>query len=322
MRPPSISVVVVAFVNYSSVRRVVRHLRAQTIRNQVELVLVSPSAEAMTTCTSEEQRGFHSVRMLYVGKIEDREVASAAGIRAAASNVVALCEDHAFPEPEWCERLVEAHAGPYAAVGPAVLNGNPGFFSWTNMLLSYGGWPITMKRGEVADIPLHNSSFKRDVLSSYGDELAHLLSRSGGLLKRLRDDGHKLYFEPAARIHHVNPSKAGSTLSLRIMAGRLYAASRASSEKWSPVKRLLYTAASPALPAIRVAASRWALFGGRKGTDAVPFLPPLCIGLALDSLGQAIGYALGPGDTAEVLARFELVREKHVSARDQQLYMQ
>jgi hypothetical protein len=316
-----LSIVIVALAKYASLRRVMRHLRAQTIRDRIEVIIVGPDAEAMREYTDAEGRGLAAVKQVYSGPIDDREIASAAGIRAASAPVVALVEDHAFPEPEFGERLVEAHAGPYAAVGPAVLNGNPGFFSWTNMLLSYGGWPVTMKRGEVKDIALHNSSFKRDVLLGYGDNLAHLLSRSGGLLKRLRDDGHKLFFEPAARIHHVNPSTVGATLDLRVKAGRLYAASRATSEKWSPVKRLIYTAASPALPAIRVATSRATLFGGRTGKGAVAFVPPLFIGLVLDSLGQAIGYALGPGDTAEVLARFEFTRIKHISARDVELYM-
>jgi hypothetical protein len=319
--PPAISFVVVVLNDYSSISRVVRHLRAQTIRSRIELVIVAPSAESIASCTDAEISGFSSVRKLYVGTIDDREVASVQGIQASAAPIVALNEDHAYPEPEFSERLVEAHAGPYAAVGPAVLNGNPGFLSWTNMLLSYGGWPPTMKRGELTDIALHNSSFKRDVLLSYGDQLAHLLSRSGGLLRKLREDGHKFLFEPSARIHHVNPSTPGATLQLRLKAGRLYAASRASSEKWSLVKRLIYTAASPMIPAVRIAGSRWALFGGRRGKDALPFVPPLMIGLLLDTVGQAIGYAVGPGNTADVLARFEFVRRQHVSARDRELYL-
>ncbi len=315
-KPPDLSVVVVALKEYSTIRRVVRFLRAQTICNRIELIMVGADAPAMASCQPDEAAGFHTVKPIFAGSIRDREEASAIGIRQATAPVVALVEDHAYPEPEWGERLVDAHRGPWAAVGPAVLNGNPGMLSWTNMLLSYGGWPESLPRGEMSEIALHNSSFKRDILVSYGDRLGDLLARSGGLLKQLRTDGHRLLFEPTARIHHVNPSTVSATLQFRVKAGRLYAATRASSEHWSLAKRLIYVLASPALPAIRLATSGKSLFGGRTGVGAVAFVPPLFVGLVLDSAWQALGYAFGPSNTAEVLAHFELIRRTHLNPRD------
>lgn len=314
---PAMSIVLVALTDYSSIRRVVRYLRAQTIREQLELILVAPDAAALTTCPPEDLQGFYSVRHIFAGAITDREVASTLGIVHAAAPVVALVENHAYPDPEWAACLVEAHAGPWAAVGPAVLNGNPGILSWTNMLLSYGGWPESRARGEVSEIALHNSSFKRDILLSYGPRLSELLTRSGGLLERLRADGHRLLFEPRARIHHVNPSTLMATLHIRVKAGQLYAATRASSESWSAPKRMLYALGSPMLPAIRLATTGVVLFGGRRGTAALQLVPHLLAGLVLDAAGQMMGYAFGPGNTADDLAHFELVRFIHLNALDQ-----
>jgi hypothetical protein len=313
---PALSIVIVALEDYSSIRRVVRFLRAQTIQSSIELIMVAPNESALASCTPDETRGFYSVMQIYAGVIDNREEASVLGICNATAPVVAIVEDHAYPEPEWSKALVDAHQGPWAAVGPAVLNGNPGILSWTNMLLAYGVWPPTLPRGEMAEIALHNASFKRDVLMSYGSRLGELLSRSGGLLPQLRADGHRILFEPAARIHHVNPSTLSATLALRVKAGRLYAATRASTEQWSVAKRMLYTVASPAIPAVRLATNGKSLFAGRRGARALPFVPLVLAGLVLDSAGQAVGYAFGPGDTAKALAGFEFERVKHVRKRD------
>ena len=171
---------------------------------------------------------FASLTIVPVGPITDADRSLAAGVRATHAAVVAIIEDHAYPEPEWAEALVDAHHGPWAIVGPSFENANPASsFSWANMFIAYGRWVRARESGAVDEVSRHNLSAKRDVLVGYGEELEDRLVRGGGLLEDVRERGYELYLEPGAKVHHVNPSKLSSTLRLRIDSGRLHAARRA-----------------------------------------------------------------------------------------------
>lgn len=317
---PDLSVVLVTSSGFDNIRRTVRHLRAQTVRPRLELVIVAPSEAAVADRQPHETEGFQRVAVVAVGPIDNVDTSAAPGIRHATAPVVAVIEDHAFPEPTWAEALIDAHRGAYAGVGTAVLNANPsGLLSWTNMLIAYGRWGERAAPGEIDDIPRHNSSFKRDALLAYGDRLEQLLGREGGLLQRLRQDGHSFYLEPSARIAHVNPSRLSSTADLRFNAGRLYGAKRATRHRWSMAKRLLYAAGAPLIPLVRFQRLRKDLFGAGERSDLTPLVQPaLLLGLTFDALGQMTGYLFGPGGSLDKLAVFEMDRRDHITARDRE----
>lgn len=307
----------VAASGWAGVRRTVRHIAAQSEAHRIELVLVAQSREVLGEIPPSDVAGLGSVRRVDVGPIPDVERALVPGVRAATAPVVALIEDHAFPEPDWARWVLEAHRGPWAGVGPALLNANPGSaLSWANMLLAYGRWPETGRGGETRDIPRHNSSFRRDVLLAYGARLETMLARAGDLLPSLLADGHRLYFEPRARVRHVNPSRLDSTLALRIGAGRLYAATRADAGRWRLTRRLAYVAGAPLIPAARLVRQRRELLAGRTGWAAAKLVPVVGLGLTLDAVGQMVGYAVGAGTTREALASFEMDRSRHITERD------
>jgi hypothetical protein len=258
------------------------------------------------------------VTVVPVGQIDDIDRSLAAGIRMAHARVVAVIEDHAYPESEWAEALVAAHQGSWAVVGGEFRNANPeSSLSWANMLLAYGLWLGGSKPGAVSAVSRHNASYKRDVLLSYGDDLEHRLVRGGGLLDDLRRNGHSLYFEPRARVAHVNPSRLRSTLTLRFDAGRLEAARRAEHCGWSRAKRGLFIAGSPLIPFARLARLVPALRPAAElRGDLVRSAPALALALAVDAIGQAVGFALGAGDSGERLRSFELERRSQVRPAD------
>jgi Glycosyl transferase family 2 len=318
--PPALSVVLVTAGGFGNIRRTVRHLRAQTVQSRLELIVVASSEAAIVDRQPHETAGFQRVVVVPAGPIDNVDTSAAAGIRRATAPVVAIIEDHAYPEPEWAAALVEAHRDSHAAIGPAVLNANPSsLLSWTNMLLAYGRWGEDAPPGEIDDIARHNSSFKREALLAYGDDLERLLGREGGLLQDLRAKGHRLLLQPAARIAHVNPSRLVSTADLRFNAGRLYGASRAARNRWSMPKRLLYAAAGPLIPFVRFRRLRKDLFGAGQRRALVPRVyPALLLGLAFDGAGQMAGYLFGAGRSPDKLAVFEMDRLQHLTARDRQ----
>jgi predicted dehydrogenase len=312
---PALSVVLAVHGTFAVVRHTVRRLRAQTARDQIELVLVWASDDEADVPEAETD-GFFSCRIERVRPDAWRSTANAEGVRRAAAPVVAFAEDHCFPEPEWAEALIAAHARGYAAVGPEIANGNPGsILSWCDYLIGYGPWMSPVAAGEAPFLPGHNSSYKRDLLLEYGDRLEAMLSAETVLHYQLVDRGHRLYVEPRARTAHFNIARWGIWPKVQFHSGRVFAGSRAAG--WSTGRKLFYAAASPLIPFVRlVRLCRELLLPNRPRHMLPRLLPALMLGLLSDGAGQLMGYLAGPGRSRERLTPFEYNRVLYIQPED------
>jgi hypothetical protein len=122
---------------------------------------------------------------------------------------VVLTEDHCYPEPGWAEALVAAYDDRTAVVGPVVAHANEGgVVAWADYLLGYGPWLDPTPGGDVAYLPGHNSSYRREALLDYEPELERWLEAESVLHWDLRDKGWRLVLEPgqaAAAITQAAP---------------------------------------------------------------------------------------------------------------------
>jgi hypothetical protein len=313
--PPELSVIVTTVDDFETVRKTVRHLRAQTVRERLEIVLVCPSADRLALDPA-EVAGVGGVRVVEVGAITSSAAARAAGIRAAAASVIALAEDHCFPAPDWAEALIAAHRGPWVAVGPVLGNANPRtMLSWANLIVEYGPWMAPAAPREIDHLPGHNSSYKRAPLLEYGDHLREMMEAESVMQWDLVAKGHRLYHEPAARTFHLNYSLLSHSIALRFFGGRVFGGCR--SRHWPAWRRLLYTLGAPLIPAVRLTRLVRSM---RRSPEQRPLLPrivpTLALTLAVDGLGELVGYALGPGNANAILTRLEFHRPRHLNARD------
>ncbi len=322
--PPELSVVVVFARRFAVLGRTLAHLRAQTVADRIELVIIAPSRDAMEVLTPRDTAGFNSVVVGVVGEIVNVDKAGARGIAMSSAPVIAFLEDHAFPAPNWAARIIESHRGEWGVVGTAIVNGNPGTgWSWANHLVTYGPWATHATPGEVASVSRHNSSFKRAALETLGANLLPAFGRDGGLLRDLRRAGNRIYFDAATRVEHVNPSRAGVTLHLRFNAGRLFAAKRVKAGKWGMAKRALYAAAAPLYPFIRFRQIWGETLSHPTHRELLPrVLPALGGALVADATGQALGYLAGPGRSVDILADFEAERMPHLVVGDRPVLLE
>lgn len=285
-------------------------LREQTIRGDLELVFAVPDAGTVDP-EAADLAAFHSVRVVPVGEIRSMAHARSAGVREASADVVVLTESHSYPHPGWAETLVAAHREPsYAVVGPAIGNANPGTgASWSNLLIDYGRW-VEPEGGVVDDVPGHNSAYKRVPLLEYGTRLAEMMESPSTLHADLRDRGHRLYLEPAARTDHLNATRLGSYMHELYLIGRSFGSGRA--DRWSLPRRLAYALASPLIPVVRfVRISR-----DVRRLRLWSAVPALFLGLPAHAAGEAVGYVRGRapyGDAA--MLPYELHKEEHLLAR-------
>lgn len=312
---PEMSVVVITPDRYETVRRTMRHLRAQKARGRMEIVLVAPDASALDIDEA-ETRGFQSFRVVESGHMRSTARARALGVQHARARVVAFAEDHAFPAPGWAEALLERHEGAWAAVGPAMSNANPrSAVSWANLLIEYAPWLEPVEGGEVEHLPGHNGTYKREVLLAYGDKLEVMLDAESVLHWDLRARGHRLYLEPRARTFHQNFSAPLSWVPLRFHGGRLFASARA--RDWPLWRRALFAGGSPLIPFVRAARITRELSRRVRPRRLLPRVVPLLFaGLVVDGAGELVGYALGPGASMARLSDMEFHRHRHLTKAD------
>jgi len=316
--PAELSVVLVAGGGPGSIDRTMRHLRAQTARRRMEVLVVAESMKGFDVAALAGE-AFAACRIIEVGPITHRGAAAAAGVHAATSPIVGLIEDHSFPAPEWAEALLRAHAGRWTGVGPAVDNANPeSAASWVNYLLAYGGFSPPVEAGERDLLPWHNSAYKREALAPLGGRLGPLLEWEGALQAELRASGHALYLEPGARTEHSNVSRVWSTVGLNLQRGRIMGAERAARERWPLWRRVVQAAAFPLFPLMQL---RHVLPSMRRMAVPTALRPRVYLGLGATlgvlAAAEAWGLLAGPGDAVFQMEDYELHRQRHLSRRDQ-----
>lgn len=309
------SVVVITPDRYLTIRKTVRHLRAQKICGSLEVILVAPSAGDL--CLDEtEMKSFLQHRVVEVGAISSTARARVAGALASSAPIVAFAEDHAYPAPGWAEALVKRHREDWAAVGPVMTNANPrSITSWANLLIEYAQWLDPTEGGPREHLPGHNCSYKREILLEYGERLEAMLDAESILHWDLLRRGHRLYLEPKARTFHQNFSVQFPSLTLRFNGGRLFASSRA--RCWPLWRRAIFTCAAPLIPAVRCLRITRELFRPGRPRHLLPrLLPALILGLVFDGAGEMAGYAFGPGGAMAKLSDMEFHRERYLATHD------
>jgi len=317
---PAMSIVLATSGDLSEIAATVHHLSRQTIVGSLELILVARATRALQ---AQEQafRSFWGHRVIAVGPKVSVGAANAAGVRAARGAVVALAEDHCFPEPGWAKALLDGHDAPeVAAVGPVMRNANPGtLVSWCDFLIGYGPWLAPGVAGDYPFLPGHNSSYRRDVLLELNGRLEELMAVETVLHMHLRERGYRLVLAPGARAAHTNFALLRSWIPVQYHCGRAFAAERARS--WRTAKRLLFALGSPLIPWVRLTRALRQLRSAETPRPSVSrVVPLLLLGLTLDGFGQLVGCLIGEGGSPQRLARYEFRRVDHVPERDRRLW--
>jgi hypothetical protein len=319
---PVLSILISTPALSATLVRPLRFLQRQTIRDRIELILLAPSETTFEDLDPALIEGYAVVKTLAVGSIATVEECFAPGIEAATSPVVALLENHVYPEPGWAEAIVRAHEGAWTIVGGAISVANPATAtSWVEHLMSYVFHDELAPTGEVQRVSRNNSTFKRHALLAFGDRLDRVLQRDGGLMEELRSRGARSFRSPEARLYHLNPSKISALLNLRVHSARASASTRARVASWSGARRFLYVLASPLFPLLRLKALWPRLVVPPVRTRIFRVAPLLLLALLVDAFGQALGFSLGSGKSAAIAARYDLDRAPYLTAADRAEFM-
>jgi Glycosyl transferase family 2 len=313
---PEMSVVIVAD-RFETIRKTVRHLRAQNVSRVLELVIVTQSTKDLAL-EENEINDFGALQVVEVKTIFSLARALAAGIRCSSAPIIAIAESHSYPGPGWAEALIKRHKQSFAAVAPVITNANPeSIVSWANLFLDYGRCVEPRRTGVVDFLPGHNTSYKREILLQYDSELDDKMVSEILLQWDMRAKGYQLFMDGSVQTYHLNVTRLLSWLPERFFTGRRFAATR--SAHWSRLRRSLYAGGSPLIPFVRLLRVLADIRQSSRGSELLPrILPPLITGLIASALGEMIGYAIGAGGASERLAKMEIDKVRYVTERDRQ----
>lgn len=314
MSNPEMSVVLVTPDSYSRLRKTMTSLARQTVSLALEIVIVSPGTlpNPQDPCWAR----FAAVKLVSAGPFLKLAHPKATAVSHCTAAIVAFGEDHCFPQPDWAENMIRCHQDGWAAVAPALRNGNPGAVSWADCLLNFGARMHPVAPGSVPSTPWHNTSYKRDLLNAYGKRLEHMLEAEIRIHDDLARNGRQLFLAANTAANHINLSRWRSFLLAQLFGGRLYGAARSEALGWSGAHRLLYASMLPLIP-IRRAPQ---VFRDAKRTmpdrwSAAFVLASIC-GLAASALGETSGCVFGAGSMGRRRMTYEYHRERHVCSGD------
>ncbi len=298
--------VVLATDRLETIARPLACLRAQTARHRLEVVLVSLSGEPLGV-DLDELVDFAAYRLVEPPAAMSLPAGRAAGVRAAGAPFVLVGETHAFPHPDLAERLLDVLGPPWTAVISGFGSANPdGAISWSNLIADYGPWLDDLPGGEIDHCPPYNTAFERAFAVQVVERNQQAFAAGFDTVRELHAGGHRIFFQPAAKVDHVNVSIPEVWLRQRFVAGRAQAGIR--THGWTWRRRLVYALGSPLLPAVLVTRCVRPFIAARRAHQ-LPRLtaPALVVGVVATVAGELTTFVLGASPAAQERADdFEL----------------
>src|SRR5580658_10572197 len=134
------------------------------------------------------------------GSREHHDELRARGLALARGRIVALIEDHGIPTPEWSSRLIEAHSGPFAAVGGAIENGVDRPLNWAVYFCDFLRYQNPLPQGQAFVVSDANVAYKRDSLESVRP-VWQVVFHESSVNRALMRQGEKLALAPEAVVN-------------------------------------------------------------------------------------------------------------------------
>ena len=227
-----------------------------------------------------------------VGSREHHDILRARGLAAARGEIVALLEDHEWPNQHWAASVVAAHRDDFAAIGGAIENGVDRPLNWAVYYCDFSRYQNPVPSGESPFASDANVTYKRAVLEgirsvwepSFREVVVHAALVSQGRKVALRRE--IVVYQNRRRLQFA------AAVSERFVWGRSFAMTRGM--LLGTRRRIVYAALSPLLPAIllsRMARNAWGRGHFGRFLTAIPIIVLL---VTVWSIGEGAGYLTAP----------------------------
>ncbi len=306
MRDPALTVIAIVGRQRSRAEACLRSLLAQNTAPLMEILLVDCAPDDAPRIALSDRPG---VRVLRGEASRGFGELRAGAVLQARAAIVAFIEEHCIAHPGWGEAILAAHAEGWSGVGGVVHNGNPGRgMSDVILAMSFAAWMAPAERGQSRLLPGNNTSYRREVLLRFGDELPRLLLSEPLLQWRLAEQGERLLLEPRMRFSHTNETRLTTICRGFFLWNRCFGAARAEVLHWSWRQRAARVLSAPLVPWVRIA--RLIAFGVRRRRDLLGRFvwqtPAAFIAECFAVAGHAAGMVLGAGSAPVRFVDYEV----------------
>jgi GT2 family glycosyltransferase len=167
----------------------------------------------------------------------------------ASGDILIFLDADCTVEPNWIERVIEAHGGVYPAIGGALCNGNPQYRAGVaHYLFEFSPWLPGSSPREQNEIPGGCLSIKRAAFEQYGPFPEGVYSEDTVLSWRLRAAGVRLLFNPSIRIFHLHTMAVSELMRVKVYHGHCFAWQR--SREWPEWRRFAFGVLAGVLPLV------------------------------------------------------------------------
>lgn len=228
---PELTVVLAAVNGWNVLEPTLRALDAQPERPSMEIIVVlAASLPDLDAVRDRLERWRPSIVVIEAPRDAIPRLRYR-GVCRARGNLVAILEDHAHVASDWAARVIEAHRGPWGAVGGAVENGKDGLVNWAVYFCEYTPYMLPVPDGPFHDLPGNNIAYKRPHLLRYADVLEQGQWESW-INDKLRADGVPIVSNSAMVVHHIKTFSLGYFVVQRFHFARSYAGMHGLIRRW------------------------------------------------------------------------------------------
>jgi hypothetical protein len=296
--PPvsALSVVIASVNGWDLLEPTLQALDSQPERSKLEVIVVEAVGGETRRRLLEH---WPKVEVIEVNEKRTIPALRHLGVIRASGDLIAILEDHGEVAPDWANALLEAHEGPWGAVGGVVENGREGLVNWAAFFCEYTPYMGPVFEGESNDLPGNNIAYKRPHLLRHAHELEQGRWESW-INDKIRLDGVPIASTNRAVVRHIKPFRLGHFLIQRFHFARSYAGMRRVDQ--SMIRRLIYGLGSLALPALlTLRVTRQALGKKRHLGRFAASLPLIGLFFTVGAAGEMIGYLFGPGNSLSLV---------------------
>ncbi|MEM7541676.1 MAG: glycosyltransferase [Pseudomonadota bacterium] len=219
-------------------------------------------------------------------------------LAASAGELIVVTEDHCIAPPQWLHKINHEFGSQstdvLAVAGPVENGVAERIFDRANFLCEYEAVSPPLSSGPRQALPGNNIAYRRSALSMIDEDVFKRAFWEHGVHQALATQG-RLIATNAFTIKHTKRFGWRNFLTQRFLYSRHFAGHRFERSAW--FRRLLACFLTPLLPLVLSARAIADAITRRRHllNDLLVCFPALFICYLVWTLGEVVGYALGPG---------------------------
>lgn len=196
---PRVSVLVPAFQASSTFRQALHAIQSQSYTDYELIVIETGSACGIAEWLAEN---WPQATYLYQEKPLLPHAALNQAIRQSVGELLAFTDIDAYPQRNWLRELVNAHDRSGAATVGAVACFGGKWIDQGAHLTKFDKWLINLPAKQLTEGPTVNFLVSRELYDRVGSYREDSIHADTDFCWKLRDQGHRIRFTPAAIVRH------------------------------------------------------------------------------------------------------------------------